>query len=280
MQHTEGRFTGERDTAIYHQYWEPEVAPRGILLVAHGAGEHGARYAGFAALAASRGYIVAALDHVGHGRSGGIPGDLVDFSDYLHDLHQWRELLTARFPGLPQFLVGHSMGGLVAGNYLLDHQAGLAGAVLSASLVITDDAPGPLLGALINLLARIAPRLGVHKVDAQGVCRDPAVVRRYVEDPLNFHGAMGARMLRELFTAMDALKARAGEITLPLLVLHGAADRLTSPEGSTLLAGRAASADKQLQIYPDLFHEIFNEPEREAVIGDVLNWCDARLPAA
>lgn len=279
MQHTEGHFIGERDTAIYHQYWQPEGTPRGLLLVAHGAGEHGARYADFARQCTARGYVVAAIDHVGHGRSGGTPGDMVDFADCLGDLNQWRELLSARFPDLPQFLVGHSMGGLIVGSYLLDQQAGLAGAVLCASLVMTDDAPGPFLRRVINLLSRIFPRLGVHKVDAAGVSRDPEVVRRYNEDPLVFHGTMGTRMLRELFDAVDVLKARVAEITVPLLVLHGLEDRLTSPEGSKLLAEHAGSADKQLKVYPELFHEIFNEPEREAVIGDVLNWCDARLPA-
>lgn len=279
MQHTEGHFAGARDTAIYHQYWQPDGAARGLLLVAHGAGEHGARYADFARLCIARGYIVAALDHAGHGRSGGTPGDLAAFDDYLLDINQWRELLAARFPGLPGFLVGHSMGGLVVGSYLLDHQAGFVGAVLCASLLVTDDAPGPFLRGVLNLVARIAPRLGVHTVDPAGVSRDPEVVRRYSADPLNHHGAMGARMLCELFDAMDTLKARAGEITLPLLVLHGAQDRLTSPEGSRLLAERAGSADKQLTVYPGLYHELFNEPEREAVIGDVLNWCDARLPA-
>ena len=279
MPHTEGHITGARDTAIFHQYWEPEASQRALLLIVHGAGEHGARYADFARLCNARGYVVAAIDHVGHGRSGGIPGDLVDFDDYLQDLNQWRELLRTRFPDLPQFLVGHSMGGLVAGRYLLGHQAEFAGAVLSASLLITNDAPGPVLRKVINLLARIAPRLGVHKVDPAGVSRDPEVVRRYVDDPLNFHGAMGTRMLRELFDAIDVLTARVGEITLPLLVLHGAKDKLTSPEGSQLLADCAGSQDKQLTLYPELYHEIFNEPEREAVIEDVLSWCDARLPA-
>ena len=101
MQHTEGRFTGERDTTLYHQYWVPDDEPRALLLVAHGAGEHGARYADFARLCTARGYVVAAIDHVGHGRSGGTPGDLVDFTDYLKDLNQWRELLAARFPDDP-----------------------------------------------------------------------------------------------------------------------------------------------------------------------------------
>ena len=279
MSHTEGHFTGERDTLIFHQYWEPEASPRALLLIAHGAGEHGARYADFARQCNARGYVVAAIDHVGHGRSGGTPGDLPDFDDFLQDLNQWRELLTARFPDLPQFLVGHSMGGLVACSYLLGHQAGFAGAVLSGALVITNDEPGPFLRKVINLLARILPRVGVHKVDAAAISRNPDVVRHYVDDPLNYHGAMGPRMLRELFDAIDVLKARAGEITLPLLVLHGAEDKLTAPAGSQLLAERAGSEDKQLTIYPDLYHEIFNEPEREAVIDDVLNWCDARLPA-
>ncbi len=115
------------------------------------------------------------------------------------------------------------------------------------------------------------------QLDPNGVSRDPAVVADYVNDPLVNHGKMSARMVAELFSNMQRLQAAAPAITLPLLLLHGEADSMTAPEGSRFLYETAGSTDKTLKIYPGLFHEIFNEPERQQVFADVLSWCDQRL---
>ena len=117
------------------------------------------------------------------------------------------------------------------------------------------------------------------KLNAEGVSRNPDVVRDYIADPLVFHGKMSARMLRELFAGMHTVQAGAAGITLPILILHGGADAMTSPEGSLFLQDHIGSSDKTLKIYPGLYHEIFNEPERADVLADVLTWCEGRLAA-
>jgi alpha-beta hydrolase superfamily lysophospholipase len=119
----------------------------------------------------------------------------------------------------------------------------------------------------------------VLKLDASGVSRDPVEVDKYVSDPLVNHGKMTARMVAELFLAMHQIQQRAGDITLPMLLLHGEADSMASAEGSRYLYDHIGSQDKTLKIYPGLYHEIFNEPEREQVFADALDWCDRHLQA-
>jgi alpha-beta hydrolase superfamily lysophospholipase len=279
MKHSEDRFSGVGEHSIYFQFWEPEVAIKAVVLLAHGAGEHGGRYQQLAQYFTGYGYAVAALDHQGHGNSDGSPGYVDSFDDYLEDLAIFHRQISDRFAGVPMFLLGHSMGGLVASLYLLRHQGGFLGGILSGAAIKTDLAPGKVQLWLLRLVAVLVPRLGILKLNPEGVSRDPEVVRQYIEDPLVFHGKMSARMARELFAGMDAIQAGAGGITLPMLILHGGADVMTSPEGSRFLYDHIRSIDKTLHMYPGLYHEIFNEPERAQVMAQVLDWCDARLSA-
>lgn len=279
MKHQEANFDNADGLSIYYQYWQPEAGARALILVVHGAGEHGARYRHFAEHFTGRGYVVAALDHPGHGRSQGTPGHIDDFNDYLRTLQQFHQQVVKDFPGLPVFLLGHSMGGLISSNYLLDHQREFVGCILSGPAIKTELEPGFAQMLLIRLLARVLPRAGALQLDPNGVSRDPEEVRKYVEDPLVHHGKMSARKLRELFAGMTAIQARAAEIELPMLMLHGAADVMASPEGSRFLDAHISSTDKTLKIYPGLYHEIFNEPERKQVFTDVLDWCEGRLAA-
>ncbi|MCB1706288.1 MAG: lysophospholipase [Halioglobus sp.] len=277
MKHSEGRFTGAGGRSIYYQCWEPQATPRAVLLLVHGAGEHSGRYRSLAQFFAGHNFAVAALDHNGHGYSEGVPGHVTKFEDYLHDLGVFHRQVVERFNGLPIVLIGHSMGGLIASLYLLRHQLEFVAAVLSGPAIKTDPEPGPLQMTLLRLLACITPRLRMLRLDAQGVSRDTTVVRDYVEDPLVFHGKMSARMLRELFAGMQAIQTGAAGITLPMLILHGGDDAMTAPEGSRFLYRHIGSSDKTLKIYPGLYHEIFNEPERAEVLADVLSWCETRL---
>jgi alpha-beta hydrolase superfamily lysophospholipase len=151
--------------------------------------------------------------------------------------------------------------------------------VLSGAAVKTDIEPGALQMLAIRCLSLFSPKKGVMQLDAKGVSRDPAVVQNYIDDPLVNHDQMSARMVAQLFRGMHKLRADAARITIPLLILHGDADTMASPEGSRFLFEHAGSADKALEIFPGLYHEIFNEPERDALFGDVLEWCDNRLPA-
>ena len=280
MRHAEGKFTGVSHLSIYYQYWQPEEAPRAVVLVAHGAGEHSARYQHVAEKFTDRGYAVAALDHPNHGKSDGSYGHVERFDDFLQTLEIFHRQVKADFPGLPQILLGHSMGGLISSLYLLQHQKDFLGCVLSGAAIKTEIEPGRLQMMLIRLMSALAPRVGVLQLDASGVSRDPSVVDKYVNDPLVNHGKMTARMVAELFVAMAIIEENADKISLPMLLLHGEADAMTAAEGSRFLHQRISSADKTLTIYPDLYHEIFNEPEREQVLAEMLDWCDARLAAA
>ena len=279
MKHSDGRFTGSGGRSIYFQCWEPAAEPRAVILLAHGAGEHSARYQPLAQFFAGHSYILAALDLTGHGNSEGVPGHVDCFEDYLKDLGIFHRQIAARFAGVPIILLGHSMGGLIGCNYLLRHQSEFAGAVLSGPAIKTDLEPGFVQMVLLRLLALMIPQLGMLKLNAEGVSRDPDVVREYLADPLVFQGKMSARMLRELFAGMHAVQDSAASIALPILILHGGADSMTSPDGSRFLYEHIGSSDKTLNIYPGLYHEIFNEPERAVVLENVLTWCDTRLAA-
>jgi alpha-beta hydrolase superfamily lysophospholipase len=257
----------------------PETEPSALLLVVHGAGEHSARYGQLARYFTDRGYAVAALDHPGHGRSEGRYGHINRFEDFVASLEIFRGRIATDFPGLPQILVGHSMGGLISGLYLLRHRQDFVGCVLSGPAIQTDIEPGYLQLLLIRCLSVVAPRAGVLQLDASGVSRDPAVVADYVNDPLVNHRKMSARMVAELFGGMRQIQQEAPRISLPMLLLHGGADVMAAPEGSRFLHGHISSVDKTLRIYPGLYHEIFNEPEREAVFAEMLAWCNERLGA-
>lgn len=280
MKHSDGRFTGVAERSIYYQCWEPESAPRALVLVAHGAGEHSARYQPLAQFFTRYSFAVAALDHNGHGYSEGRPGYVNAFDEYLFDLEKFHHLLAARYKDVPMFLFGHSMGGLITSKYLLQHQRDFVGGILSGPLIKTDLHPGPVKMLLLRAAALLAPRLGMLKLNAEGVSRDPEVVRNYIEDPLVYHGKMSTRMLRELFAGMSAIQSGAARITLPMLMLHGGADVMTAPEGSRFLYEHISSSDKTLKIYPGLYHEILNEPERAEVMAEILVWCETRVDAA
>ena len=202
MKHTEARLQGADQRSIYRQCWEPEATPKAILLLVHGAGEHSGRYTHVAEFFVGQGLAVSALDHRGHGHSDGKPGHIDMFDDYLVDLAVFHNEVGSRFPGVPIFLLGHSLGGLIACNYLLQQQDRFVGCILSGALIKSDLQPGWVQMGVIRLLALLAPRLGVMQLDASGVSRDAEEVKKYVEDPLVLHGKASARMVRELFAGM------------------------------------------------------------------------------
>lgn len=267
---------GAGATLQWHEW--PVDAPRAAVLLAHGYAEHFGRYHHVAAALNAKGYAVFAVDHWGHGRSEGIPGFVPSFSAYTDGVSLLRDTIAATHPGLPVFLIGHSMGGLIAVNHLIAEQARYAGAILSGPALAPAEPPSRLMIIISRFLSRFFPRVGVLALDAKGVSRDAKVVAAYEADPLVYRGKIGARLAAEMFDAMAAAQAGAGSIRLPMLILHGSEDSLAAPAGSQQFVERLGSSDKALKIYPGLFHEIFNEPEQADVLADVTHWLDGHMP--
>ncbi len=277
MKEQDGTFTGPDEASIYYRYWLPENSPRALVVIVHGAGEHCGRYYHLAAYLVEQGFAVASYDHPNHGQSSGTYGTVDSFDHYLKTLVAFQQQLADAFTEVPRILLGHSMGGLIATNYLVDHQDQFAACVLSGPAIKSDLQPGFLQMFLIRFLSRFFPTAGVLQLDSSGISRVPEEVARYDADPLVFHGKMSARMVSELFRGMDRIQARAAEITLPMLLLHGGADVMASPSGSVFLDENIGSNDKELHIFPGLFHEIFNEPEQDSIFVQVVAWINARV---
>jgi acylglycerol lipase len=279
--HATGTLTGAGAGAvgIFWQSWAPEEGvARGVVVVIHGFGEHSGRYEHVARRLVAERYVTYALDHRGHGRSQGTRAVIDRLADAVSDIDQLVVLAGDAHPGLPVFMLGHSMGGLLAVQYALEHQDRLAGLVLSGALAALDAASGPAR-LIARMLSAVAPRAGLIALDASLVSRDPQVVAAYRADPMVHHGKLPARTVAELIAAGQRFPERVAEIRVPTLIMYGSDDRLCPPSGSVMLGERIGAADITVIPYEGLYHEILNEPEQEAVLHDMCGWLDAHVGA-
>ncbi|MBA3654198.1 MAG: alpha/beta hydrolase [Actinobacteria bacterium] len=260
----EGRFSDDR---LYYRVWDAQ-APRATLVLAHGYGEHSGRYEHVGGALANAGFTTWAMDHFGHGQSAGDDrGSIGSLAGAVADLDDCVDVATADPASPPPvFLLGHSMGGLIATAYAEEHQDRLKALVLSGPAV----AVNPMLEALQDLDE--IPEVSL----APFVSRDPDVVKDYENDPLNYLGPMPRSMIKAM-SEITGVRDRLSTITLPVLVMHGDADALVSPQASQDIAATVASKDVTLKLWPGLFHEIYNEPEQAAVIAETISWLEAHL---
>lgn len=265
---------------IYRKHWSTE-AGKAVVVLIHGQGEHCGRYEYAAAALGRRGYDIVSGDLPGHGRSAGLRGHIDRFDRYLEVVDGWVEEARASAAGRPVFLLGHSVGGLIAARYLETRPEAadaLAGAVLSSPALRIRLRIPPWKERLGRRLDGVLPRLrmpsGVHR---QRVTRNEDVVRATDADPLMVHVA-SVRFFNELVRAQEAALAEAGRIRLPLQLLQGGADEIVEPDASIAFGARVASPDKDVRMLDGLHHEIMNEPERDDVLRDIADWLDRHLP--
>jgi alpha-beta hydrolase superfamily lysophospholipase len=273
----EHSFDGVDDVRIVYDVWTPDTTPRGVVILAHGLGEHARRYDHVAARLGREGLITYALDHRGHGRSGGKRVLVKNIAEYTGDFDTLVGIAAKEHPGLTRIVLGHSMGGGIVFAYGVEHPDDYDLMVLSGPAVAAQIAISPLLGRVAKTMGAIAPGLPLQALDASAVSRDPAVVDAYNTDPLVYHGKIPGGVARVLLLVGETMPQRAPSLTAPLLVVHGSDDRLIPAEGSRLLVDAVGSTDVELKIYPGLYHEVFNEPEQEQVLDDVVGWLNARL---
>ena len=276
MQHVTDTLTASDGTELFTQRWVPD-APRAALVIAHGYAEHSGRYAEFAEFLAADGFAVYALDHRGHGRSGGERANVRVFRAFIDDLCRFLEFVRERHPQPPRFLFGHSMGGIVAAQLVLERPHLVEGLVLSAPFFQNAVKVPPPLLAVSGVVSRFLPSLPTLKIDTDLLSRDQAVVEAYEADPLVYTGGTKARLGAEMLAAGEYVVERAESVTCPLLTLLGTADGIADPAGGKRFFNRASSEDKTSKLYEGFYHEVLNEPEKKEVYRDVLEWLRAHL---
>jgi len=268
METRSGTLTGLGAIKLFYRVWEPKRSTGSLILV-HGVAEHTGRYHHVADFFTQMGLTVYALDHRGHGKSEGSRTHVDRFDDYLHDLDLMVAVATEA--GRPMML-GHSMGGLVAFRYALAHPEKLRAMILSSPWFGTRAKVSKVELALAPLLSRLTPMLRMPpKLAARDVCRDPAIVAAYAADPL-IEVKFTTRWAVEGLAAIAGTHKQAANFGLPVLFLQAEADRLVDPAATRAVFDLIRSASKTYKMYPDMYHEILNDPDKERVLGDIRQW--------
>jgi alpha-beta hydrolase superfamily lysophospholipase len=262
---------------IHVRSWRPAGKPRAIVVLCHGVNSHGGQHAWAAGQFVQAGLAAYALDLRGRGLSDGERFWVEDVADYVADVANTIKVAKSRDPGLPVFLLGHSAGGVVSATYTLDNQKELAGFICE-SFAFQVYAPGFALAA-IKGLSHIAPRLPVLKLPLEAFTRDPKALADLKADPLIANEAQPAITVAALVRADERLHEEFPKMTLPVLIMHGTADKATVPAGSQFFFDTVGSKDKTLKLYEGHFHDLLNDTGKEAVFADVLAWVNRHLPA-
>ncbi len=275
MQHISSNFVTTDNLKIHTEAWLPSGTPRGVVLVVHGIAEHIGRYAHVAAFLVERGFAVYGLDHRGHGQSDGLRGYFDTFEDLINDLSQYLTLVRRVQAGQKLFIFGHSMGALITVAYVLRQPEDITGLVVSGiPLGIHEQAPA-ITVPLSRLLNHFVPTMPVTTIDITGMSRDPVVLASWTADPLVNLRFIRVRTTLGIIGIASHIRANLADVTLPILIIHGGADRIANAGGSQILYDGVQSASRTLRIYPELYHELVNEPERDMVLNDIVSWLDA-----
>ena len=275
MEHFELEWKSFDGLALYAQGWQP-AQPKAVVCLVHGLGEHSGRYAHLAEFLNQAGYAVLSFDNRGHGKSGGKRGHSPSFDAFMQDIDLLLAEAGRRYPGLPCFLYGHSLGGILVTNYVLRRKPKLAGVVVTSPGLRTalEAQKGKI--ALAKVLGALLPELSMPTgLEAKMISRDPAVVERYVKDPL-VHGVATVGMAKCLLEGVGWGFEHAAAWHLPTLFMHGDQDQIAYLRGSQEFTAKI-QGDCTLKIWPGLYHETHNEPEKDQVFAYLLDWLDKHL---
>ena len=279
MHRDEFRYRSKDNLNLYARVWTPDGGVRGVVALVHGLGEYGGRYVDIGQSFVDRGYAFVAGDLRGHGVSEGRRAFVSRLDDFLDDLDRYCGEIRAHFPGKPLFLYCFSMGSTIGAEYLIRRHPELAGAILCSGGYLIPPASATAMGKL-KLLRHVVPTMVVSNgmgPNRDRVCHDVSVLDAYDADPL-VYTKITVGLASVFMDANVEVLARAGEIQVPLLVMHGEDDIVATPEGSKRLAA-AVSGDVTLKLWPGLYHFIHHEPDgaKERVLAFAADWLDARV---
>ena len=262
---------------IFVRWWRPDAA-RGVVVIVHGLNSHSGEYGWVAEQFVADGLAVYAGDLRGRGKSDGERFYVNTLNEWLSDVAAVMALAKSRESGLPVFLLGHSAGGVVSCIYTLEHQSELAGLICED---FAHEVPAPDFAlAVLKGLSHVAPHAHVFKLKNEDFSRDPEVVRAKNNDPLLAHEIQPTQVMAELVRADERLRREFPLITLPLLILHGTADRVTKPSGSQRFYDDAGSRDKTIKLYDGHFHDLLNDVDKEVVMSDIRKWIGGHIGAS
>lgn len=262
---------------IFFRSWRPSGKARALVIIVPGFNAHSGYYTWVAEKLTALGMTVYAVDLRGRGKSDGERFYVDRFEDYVNDVEAVVRVARERNSGLPLFVLGHSAGGVVSCLYTLDHQSELAG-LISESFAYEIPAPDFAL-AVFKGLGHVAPHAHILHLPNERFSRDPQVVEVMNADPLIAHETQPTQTMAALVRAEERIKSGLAQITLPVLILHGALDKNTKPSGSQHFYDTVASKDKTLKLYEGGFHDLLNDIDKEAVMVEITNWITARIPA-
>ncbi|MFA0815938.1 MAG: lysophospholipase [Anaerofustis sp.] len=244
------------------------------IVIVHGLGEHSGRYAYLTERMNESQYNVFRFDLRGHGKSEGESAFLNDYHDYIKDLQTTIDHSKSVSPDKKTYLLGHSMGGFISALYGMITQDGVDGIILSGAATQTPKQAQGMMGTLVKIMGTVVPKAAMSNDLGKVVSRDPAVVQAYLNDPLNKKKITFALYNEFLIKGIGYVKSHLADFRYPTLILHGENDLIVDPHASQILYDSICSYDKTLKLFPGLYHEIFNEPERDNVIEIVLNWLE------
>ncbi len=271
MLHAEKFINGPRSKKLFTQAWLPDQgkALKGIIVIAHGLAEHSGRYMNVVNYFVPLDYGVAAIDHLGHGKSEGERCYVKSMDELVEPLYDYIVDVKKQYPSKPIFLLGHSMGGLITTMFLSKYQDSVTAVILSSPAV--SGVRKPSIGQQFKILLKsvFSPKAGFVQLSAKGVSRDPKVVEDYENDPLVYSGKMTFGLAVSMAKAMGRLPSIAKNITLPIFIVQGGKDKLVNPNGAKDLLSWLGSKDKSLTVYPNSYHEVLNEPERIELLDEL-----------
>lgn len=274
MTHTEFSWQSKDGLKFYAQEWRPDGNIRAAVALVHGIGEHSGRYQHVAAYFNQHGLGVVAMDHRGHGRTEG-PRGHGSYDIIADDIEHLLKETADRYPGLPIFLYGHSLGGSLVLYYVLKRRPQLKGVICTSPGLIPPPQPKAKI-ILAHVMSVLAPGFQVDtELDASGLARNPDVAKVYTADPL-VHGKISARLGLDLMQDGLWIIDHASEFPLPLLLMHGSADCLADPKGSQLFAS-GVKGDITFRYLEGWYHELHNEDDKAVVLGEMVAWMDKHL---
>jgi len=276
MKISESKHESKDSITFYTRSWEPEGKAKAVVALVHGHGEHVGRYEKVASALTSAGYALAGYDSRGHGKSTGLRGHIPAYDALMDDIGAFISALGEKYSGQPVFLYGHSMGGNQVINYALRRHPKVAGVIATGPWLKLSFEPPWIKVALARIMNSIFPTLTQSSgLDTTGLSHDAQVVRLYDNDPLG-HDKMSARLFVSMYESGLWALDHAAELSLPLLLMHGGADPITSAAASRQFASQAGNK-VTLSIWDGWYHEIHNEPEQAKVFKVMIDWLDKHL---